>query len=411
MAKLLSPAEFLEAKKSGASVDEIINTASKNSRGFNLGIEKEVQSRIKERGTIQDSFKKLGNKSWVDKGVGLLDLATAPISLPISAASNMITSAQAGNSNLLTLAKEGLMGLSGQKRGGASDIYRNTGMGKISSEVAGVATELLVPGGLARQGLKMLGRGSKLGDKGIKQAGELLVSGADDAIKIVGKKVNEAFSSINKTPVDGNKFLDEVVKMPKTLISKIEEEFGVNFEDIAQNLNIEKLRAVKQMLGKIKDGMFGKDTKGATEVLDVEKLRKTYSGFKKLLEETITSGHGNKIAAKAMKAEKDFTEATRAASYLKKTVVEPTTLKPTKGGVAAEKWANKTDTTMRDSVHLLKNAGKDVSKKLNKAVDGLNNFMFWLNASKTAEGAARAFTYGGVAGAVGSKLLNKKYGE
>jgi len=413
MAKPLTPQEYMAAKKEGTLNAVKKENSVSSQKGWNTGLGKEVQENIKARGTIQDSFKKFVEGGTWDKITSGLDIATAPFSLPISAAANYMTKVQekGWGASPIELAKEIGLGITGQKRGGFQDVFRGAGMGKTSSMVAGLASELLVPAGAVGQGLKMLGRGSKVTDKGLKVAGKLLVQGSDDAMKVVGNQLENAFQAVNKTPVDGNKFIDAVVKMPDNLISVLEKEFGTKFDDVAQVLTVENLRKVKQTLGKIKAGMFGKEAKGAIETLDVDKVNDAYSAMKNLLKESIRAGHGNKIADNVMKAEEAYSSADKASRFLKKTLNDTTLLRPTKGGIAAEKLASRTDLSFRDAISTLRKSGKQAERKLNTAVDNLNNFNKWMARQKLIEGAGRAFAYGGIAGAVGSKLLNRKEGD
>lgn len=391
-----------------------ISTANavENKKGFNLSIQKEVDRDIKNAGKIQDSFKTLvSGEGALKKFLAGLDITLSPISALVSAGSNVSVAAQKGESHLLPLAKEALLGLSLQKRGSPADVLRMTGMDKLSSAIGGLAIEAMIPAKTIGSGVRAIRRIGKITDPNLLKAGETIIKGADDAVNIIGNNLKKAFEGFNDIRPDKIKFLKSLSNLPDSILNRVQSELGENLMDISQRITVGGLREIKSLIGSIKAPSFGAEDVGKLDAIDMKKVNDVYSKLKQLLSESIENIHGKDAAEKALKAEESFSETINASRYLKSVAVEKITGLATKTGKLAEKYANRTDATARITLNKIKEASKDIEKNVNNAIDGMNSFNDWIARDKFMSGIGRAMALGGAAGAIGASIGRRGVGK
>jgi len=371
----------------------------------------EAAKRIEARGTIQDKLRSQFEKpELMSKVMGTLTAIGAPVAAIESAMANPILLAQQGNFSPKDLAKEAILGATLQKQGQYGDVFKNVGVQEEIADAAGLFLNVAAPAKLLKAVNNTFGKISKMTDKGILKAGNQLVGASDDAVKAMGTEVGKAFSVADNLPTDKIGFLDDVVKMPKSLVKAAEEQFG-NIDDFVQTLTVGKLREFKRFIGKFRSTSFGKSERGLAENIDAQKINTVYASIKNMMRKTIKDGMGEKESNIIMKMEEAFADVIRSGNVIKKTVVDPTLRKATKAGSAADKLIKEGDVTFRIALNTLKKAGSKSRKAVNKSISLLNNYNRHRRNIEFTRKAAGAVIFGGAAGAVGGKALQKVSGE
>jgi len=352
--------------------------------------QQETPGRIAERGTIQQELGERFKPTLPGQGKpGFLRQAGDIALAGLSAASVPTQAIESGISNIALglqkedkpslgeLATEGLKGVTLQKRGRFEDVFRGAGLPETPAKLAGIATSLAVPIGIANKAKRAFGTLSKASDKGIAKASQAVIRSTDEAANIIGPKVDAAFEPVKNMVANRDTFTKSFSVLPKVIKKKASEVFG-DIDDFAGSLNVGKLREFKRWLGQLKPAAFGKEAKGAVERIDDININQAFSGIKKLIGETIETSIGGPAGKKASKlvldAEERFTELKRATQFLRKTVVDSTLQVPTKGGALARKISKEGDLTSRTAINIIKKAGGDANKTMNKAIDALNKF-------------------------------------
>lgn len=369
-----------------------------------------TELRIKERGTIQENIKSQFSKpELIGKLSATLTTIGAPFSAIESAISNPMLLAQQGNFSPQDLLKESLKGLALQKQGQYGDVLKNAGADKTVSDITGLFLNASLPLKVVNTTLKTFGKISKLSDKGIMYAGKQLIKAADDAQTAVGIKVGQAFSKVDNTVVDGMDFINKITDLPKSVIKSAEEHFG-NMEDFASNLTIGKLREFKRFLGKLRPTSYGKGERGISETIDIEKLNKVYGSIKDIIKNNITDVFGDNTSKTLMGLEKSYSEMIGASNFLRRSVIEPTTRKATTAGKVATNLVKEGDVSTREALNTLKLAGSSSRKAINKAIRALEMYNTHIAMLNAARKGLQAAVFGGAAGAIGGKALQKATG-
>lgn len=301
-------------------------------------------------------------------------------------------------------------GLTGEKQYRLFDPMRNIGAPEILTTPVEMFTEIAVPVAAMSRANKLFSGVTNATDAKLLQAGDDLIKGANEATNILGSKLDQAYSKINSVPVKAEGVLDDISKLPKDIIDHLEDEVG-KLDEFLNNFNIEKARKLKQVLGELRPGSFGKAEKGAVEMIQDKKTEKAYSAIKKIMQKSLTDQGYTKEANKLLEADSAFTEAIRAAKFVKKTITDPTIMKPTKTSTMALKLAKEGDMTGRVALTTLKSAGLQANLKITKAIEALNKYNRKLLLTKSAGYMARGASYGAAAGLVGGKLAEKLAGE
>jgi hypothetical protein len=400
----------LRLKPVSSSVSQI----SQPKKSFGLSdsnrIAGDVAQEMQQRGRIQDIGKDFQSPNIVKKGIGTLRTVGAPLTMLEAGIANPALAIQSGNYNPLSLAKESIAGFTGQKLGEYGDVMRIGGFPKPIAATTGLALSMSPFKAINMVG-KTFGRISKLSDKGIIRAGESLLKATDEAKTFAGTNLKNIYKGIDNIAVDSSKFIDNITKLPKPLVGKLEEVFG-RLDEFGSNLTIGRLRELKQTIGKYKPSTFGKGERGLAENLEAEDINKVYGAIKKLLNETVEQAVGKKTAQALLKADEAFTEVSNSSDYIRKLVVESTLKKPTKAGAIAKRLQVQGDVSGREALNVLKGSGKKARKEINKAVSALEAFNKWQMVAQFGQHAANAALFGGaiggVGGFVGSKIYNRQ---
>lgn len=389
-----------------------------------------TEQAIQQRGTGKDMLKEIGRNlgigsatsTGLQKGMGVLQALAVPPTVIESTVANVGLKSQKSKPIKLTgdprkvlqdlmngakdLATEAYKGVTLQKKGEFGDIFRNAGLDPTVS--AGTGLFLNVAGTMKLMSMagRAFGNIAKMSDKGILRSGKHLIQASKQARDSVGAQVGEAFKPVANEVVDGSRFLDDITKLPKTILDRLEEQVG-NLDDLASNMNIEKVRVVKRFLGKLRAGRYGKETKGAVETLDDMAVDKAYSSMKSLMESTIKKSKGDKVAGRLMKLEKAYSDVERATDVIQSKVVDPKLLKPTRGGAVAEALKKEGDLTTRMSLNILKKSSWDANRSINKAVRLLEIYNRNRLAGQLLQSALKAAAFGGAIGAAGGRAFQK----
>jgi len=363
---------------------------------------------IASRGTIASNIKDdLSSPNMARKVLGAVGIMGAPLNAIRSAVANPALEMQKGNFNPGDLAMEAWKGVSGQKQGRYIDVYRRAG---VPAPAASGLDFVLSSSPLkaVQVAKKAISAVAKMSDKGIMKAGESLIKATDEAEKFVGSQVGEAFKKVETLKVDPTTLYNSISKLPKVLLSKLEETFG-NLEDFAQNATVGKVRELKHFVGKYRPSAFGKTERGLAENIDAEDMNNAYRSLKSLLSETVEKATDSKTAANLMKLEKSYSDVRRASDYVKKTVVDSTLRKPTKAGNMAGKLVVEGDVSGRDALNTLRKSGKVSKKQIDKAISSLEAFNRWRAMAEFGKHAANAALYGGAIGGLGGYVGGKLY--
>ena len=296
--------------------------------------------------------------------------------------------------------KEGLLG---RKQYRSFDPLRNIGAPEIVAAPVELFTEIAAPLAIASRASKVLGTIKKASDKLLIRTADDLLGGVDEATTFLVKKLDDAYAPINKIKVAGGKVLDDIVELPKEVINFIEGQVG-KLGAFLDDFDIAKARKLKRAVAEFKPQAFGKETKGAIEIAQDKNINKSYSTIKKAMEEALETAGKSKQAKVLSQADEAYTEATRAARFVKKTITDPTLLKPTKTGSMALKLAKEGDLTGRVALNTLKKSGFKANLKITEAVRLLKKY----NAQRVfASGVGRigrSATIGATAGLLGGRV-------
>lgn len=328
--------------------------------------------------------------------------------------------------------KEGLIrgkqGLLGQKKQELGDIVRNIsgvkGLEQLSpipriagsilsnksfneplAQGIGFTASLVAPVKIIKDTVKSLSKIEKFSDKGLKLAGQKLIQGSDEAVKTIGSQVDEAYKPINKISVNANDIIDDVAKLPKPLISYIEEKLGQNLDDYMQDFNIEKARKLKSLVGKFRPSVFDKRALGLDETISGEKINKAYSTIKKTMQSHLNKSGLKERSNNLLDADEAFTETMRASDFIRKSVVDKTLKLPTKLSGIASKLEDAGDLSAREALNILRDAGGSARNNINKAILELEKYNKYKKVTGILGRAAGAAVYGGVAGQAAGKIM------
>jgi len=301
-----------------------------------------------------------------------------------------------------TKAKEGLLG---EKQFRSHDPFRAAGIPEIITTPVELFTEIAAPLALVSRASKVLGTIKKASDKLLIRTADDLLGGVDEATTFLVKKLDDAYAPINKVKVAGEKILDDIANLPKEVIKFIEGEVG-KISTVLDDFDIAKARKLKRAVAEFKPSAFGKAEKGAIEIAQDKNINKTFSTIKKSMGEALEMAGKSKEAKLLSQSDEAFTEASRAARFIKKTITDPTLLKPTKTGSLALRLAKEGDLTGRVALNTLKKSGVKANLKITEAVRLLDKF----NASRAFAGAAgrvgRGAAVGATAGLLGGRAGN-----
>lgn len=329
----------------------------------------------------------------------------------------------------------------GKRMGEYGDMGRVLGLPEPVNEVAGLAYSIAMPAFALTKALNIINKFSKFSDKGLLKAGEQFVASTDEATNAIGKALDVAYKPVGAIKAKGEQFLDVIVKAPKELITEIEEQIGKNLDDVAGNIDINMLRKIKGIVGKYRPGVYGKGERNLAQTIEGEKIVKLYSNLKNLMQETLNQNGKSAIGSEILAADDAFSLVKRASTKIKKTIVDPDLLKPTKGGSAANqvKGANPTfryaanviedagkeakaiakkvvkkDSTIvnkKDILREIKRSGREAQQQVTKAMNHLKRYNALQTAGNIAGGAVKSAFYAGIIGSIGAQAARKVLGN
>lgn len=402
-------------KKTGEVIDLSSEKEAPKSR------EAQTEERIKSRGTIQDSVKKLGSSdSLVKKAIATADIADAPFSAIESGIANvglkvqkeglplnkeMAMAGPMGNAkDIGATIKEAVLGLTLQKQGQYGDIMKNAGYNPILADTAGIVLHLS-PAKVYSEVAKTFGAISKMSDQGLMKAGDNLLNAVNQAKTAAGVKVSQEFAKgADNVPVDGLKFIEDVSKLPGPVMKKAEVAFG-DMSDFANGLTVGKLREFKRFLGKIRPSSYGQAERGLQETLDVKDLNTVYGNIKKRMVETLSSGMKKNEVEYLMKLEDAYSEVANAGRFIRKSINDPILRKPTRVGEFTKSISNQFDSSSRNALNTIKKTSREAMARINSAMKEIESFNRSQIAKSVASHVAKAAVYGGIAGGIGGRIL------
>lgn len=367
-----------------------------------------IDQRIEGRG--QESFgqaynKIIGSEPFSGKRVGAIaNMIGKPGERVEAAVANAALELQAGRMD--NFAKAFSDGLSGRREAEIGDVFRKAGVPEAASATIGMVVAFGAPIMVMNRAIKMVSGVSRITDRGIKYAGKKLLSGADDAVMKLGSKVDDAYKPVNNLLGSGDDLINALDDAPSILINNIEKQLGKNIDDIALSRpSVGQLREIKKIIGELKPTSFGKETRGLVESIEAKNVNKTYGNIKRLIQQTLESNGLKKEARHILDADESFTNAIRASDYIRKKVVDPTLLKPTKAGSIARGILTKGDVSTRDALNTLINVGGKARRDINAAISSLNKYNSIMAIGRVSGTLGRAGMYGAVTGAVINRPL------
>ena len=373
------------------------------------------EDRIKERGTIQDSVKKVSEgKGKMEKFGGALEVVAAPFNAFESALANPAIAIQKGTMNPIELTRQAILGASLQRQGQYGDVMKNAGFNPLLADTTGLvlsAAPIKVYGEIA----KTFSTISKMSDKGLAKAGTKILDAITEAKTAAGTKVSQEYAKgADSVAVDGMKFINAIAELPAPIIKKAELVFG-DLSQYAQSMTVGKLREFKRLVGKLKPNSFGQAEHGIQETLDVKDTNRAYSNLKGLMQDTLSnkavSGLEKKAVEHLMNLDTTYSEIIDASRYIRKTMVDATLNKATKVGSLAKKVVEEGDTSARTAFNTIKKASSKANYLINQSVDELHSYNRWQAGKGIIRHGFNAAVFGGMAGAIGGKILNKAAGR
>jgi len=380
---------------------------------------------VQDRGQLdpQTAFQQMiGGETISEKVSGGLGLLADPFRRAEAAIANPMLAMQRGKFSPKEIFEQSILGLKGQQVGELGDVIRSTGLlpEEISSTI-GFTGSLIAPLKAARDTFKSIKGVATRSDKKLLKAGEDILTATDESISKIGSAVDKAYEPINEIGVKlDQSVLDDIVNLPKSVIREVEQLAGQSIDDLLAKPNIKNLRNLRGKIAKFKSEAFketAQDT--ATNELVNRIYKKLSKSMKSSLEKnTIFDQQTGKFidlkkeADNLLRADEDFSEASRAAEFLKSSLIEPKLGKPTKAGLVAGRTAKDTDLSTRIALDVIqRKGGKKAVKSLDQAISTFNRF----NRSRLLKGGlkavSRAAILGGAAGAVGSRVFNKIGGD
>lgn len=397
--------ESSPSKKSGGKAKK-----SENIKDVWLPGEEKTKKKISER---PDSVERLreevmlpysGNllQRGVKAGITGMKTLAVPYERLSAAVGGAGVGAQKGE-GLKGALKRGIAGATGETQYRSFDPFRNFGIPEYITTPTEIFTEIAVPLKMMSVGAKLLKPITRVTDKGLAVAGTKFMRAADEAISILGEKLSIVYKPINKVAVSANQILDDVVKLPQGVVAHLEDGLG-KLSTYLDDFTIEKARHLKRLLGKIRPSAYGKEQKGAQELIDDELINKAYASIKKSMKQGLKDAGKHKEAKLLQDADEAFSRADKATRYLKKTIVDPILGEETRVGRMASKIKSDSDVSGRRALNILKDVSFKTNKDITKAVDLLNKFNRRLFLIKSAKQIGRGAVYGAAAGALGGKI-------
>lgn len=363
-----------------------------------------VEAGIEERGSLpQKAMENIKSPNLLRKVMGAVQFAGVPFQAFESSIANPLLAIQKGEKDVGNLIGEAMQGANLEKQGELGDILRVAGFPEPAAATMGFTASIAAPTKVLMGISKSMHRLSRGTDKQIMKAGEQLIQATQNARKTSGEALDKAFSKVDTAPVNGEKLLDAISDLPSNVVKELEKKFG----DLFSELTLRKVRKIKQEIGSLRPSAFGKDARGVAERIDDRAVNRAYAKMKGLIEETATQTSGKRSAKALMDAEESFSEIMDASKSIRRSVMDPTLRKPTKGGAVASKLAKEGDVTTRTALKTLRDSGPKAKKDIDRAVDALNAFNRHMQTLRVLGHVGSAVAFGGALGAVGGRLVSK----
>lgn len=384
-----------------------------------------VQQEIAVRPTATEAFKSFlsrmanapsnADRFLSPQGImSTVGTATLPLKMAEAYMANPMLAQQAGNFNPINAYKEAFKGLSGQKMGEISDVFRGSMIpglsNKWTAEGAGLGLSILIPIAVWRRANQAFGTIAKMSDKTILRGGEYLVKGADEGVATVGKGVEaayEPFNAIKISPDDASGVIDDIAKLPRVVSERMEVILGTSVDDLLTNPTIQNIRKIKQALGRVTANSFGKEEYGVADKIIDDTVQDVYGAIAKKITKTVEGVAGKEAAQSLKTADTAFSEVDKAAQFIRRSVVDRTLKKPTKGKIAAEKLIREGDVTFRTAANTIRSSGKLARKNVDIALKALKAYNSHIGKLKIGKALLRTVLLGGIAGAVAGKVSRK----
>lgn len=306
--------------------------------------EKRVQER--EGLALMESLSKVAKGNAAQKAIGGLEVIAAPGRAIEAAIANPLLELQRGNIGEKDLAKgfaiSGPLGavvepilkaqetgyrnmpssileaLKGKRMGEFGDVFIGAGMSEGAASAAGLAVDIALTGGILEMGLNgMKKQFLNKSDKAALKAVDDLSVGIDKAQEASKAATNMFWREIDDVSVNPDKFSSKIENLPPKAIQIIEENIGKSLSEVSLNPKLSDVREVKQAIGALRPGAFGKVERGLDDTLDDIKINKTYSNVKKLINNTLLENGLEKQAKQLIEVDDAAEEAIKAAKILK----------------------------------------------------------------------------------------------
>ncbi len=425
----LTKEQFRRAREAGKTVDEIIDfenqkkslTSQSEVDPFLPG-ESRVQKLISEREdpltTLEKesrvpfdfSTPKKAGKSLLKPFVTVGKLIDVPISRASAAVGGLGLGLQKekGFGESFKMAREGLLG---KKQFRAFDPVTSAGAPSIVASGLELAVEILIPLKILNKVNKIFrGPIQKLNDKKLLDAGNQLIKGADNAVDIVGKRLDKVYAPINKIAINPSRkieIIEEISDLPIPIIQHLERKIGANFDEFFDKFTIEKARKLKGWIGELRPTAFGKAERGAVDLVTDKQINSVYGNIKRAMQSSLNEQRLGKEATKLLISDDIFSTTKNASRFLKRTVTDPTLREPTRIGRAASGLERKADLSFRQAVNTLKEASFSVNRNINKAVESLESFNRLEKIQKFGSRVGQSLVVGTVVGGVAGRILGE----
>jgi hypothetical protein len=366
--------------------DEQGRTLTFNSKGDTAPSEKEISSafaqqfpedkgaqdiqraeaRTQARGGIDlpGIQQKLTSPGIASKLVGGLQAAGVPFQIAEAVIANPLLEARQGD--FREIPSSILEGLKGKRLGEFGDVLTSLGASETQAKLGGLGIDMVVGGAVIEQGFKALRKGIVKGSDKVALAGTRdLIQGADRATDASKAVTNQFWSQIDKVSVNSAKFLDVLDELPDAASKIIQLELGKSVDELAaQGLTLADVRTVKQIIGAMKPSAFGKDLRGASELLSDKRINRAYAKTSKFIADTLVENKLGDKVGELMNVNDAAEDVINAVKVVKGSLV------PARGGVATEAAISKVTqpagASFRESLKKLSSAG---GRKAQKSIE------------------------------------------
>lgn len=367
--------------------------------------QQKAEKRIVERGKLdpEKALFQLAKEGAGPKIKGSLELVADPMKRAEAIMANPMIELQEGD--FASIPSSILAGIKGTRLGEFGDVYVGAGVPEPIANTLGLATDIVLTGGLIEQGIK----GAR---KGIMKGADLLsLKGVDDILVGVDRATdasivltNKFWEKINKVPAQlSDDALEGLSRIPKAALNEVEEQLGKRVDQIS---NLADLRKIKQVLGEMKPNEFGKFSLGLTETIQGQKVVKAYASVAKTIENTLKSAKNidPKLANQLMATNNSAEMVINGSNIIRRALTGKSGRKVEPAIGAAIKRGG---AEFRQQLKNLSQVAPGARKMIQRGLVTLRNIAARDATAKLISGIGRTVFVGGLAGQVAGRIARK----